>query len=261
MAPTLMGDLAAAVGLLTRLPIPLPVAGRDRAGAAWFPLVGAALGLVAGIAVAALGAVDAMLAAVTGTAITAVLTGALHLDGLADTADALLAPDATRAEAARRDPRAGPGGVVALLLVLAGQVAALAAVARAGEAMALIGSLAAIAGAARLVPVLATRLPGTRAAGGGFGAWFTQRTSGRDVMIAGALAILVAGAAALVAGTPSPVIVALATAVFGTAMARLLVRWRGGIDGDLLGASVELATLAGLVALAVVAAMAAGAGA
>ena len=56
----------------------------------------------------------------------AAVSGGLHLDGLADTADALVAPDAYAAERAREDPSVGPGGAVALLVVLGAEVAALA---------------------------------------------------------------------------------------------------------------------------------------
>src|SRR5918911_563188 len=81
--------LAAAVAFLTRI----PAGGKAfdvGAGAAVFPLVGAALGAaVGGTAYGLTRILPALVAAGLAVALGAVLTGALHLDGLADTADAL----------------------------------------------------------------------------------------------------------------------------------------------------------------------------
>src|SRR6266853_580866 len=94
-----IGTFEAALALLTRLPV------RPRnglaSGAAAFPVVGAVVG-VAGLVPLILGAaVEPVLASLLAIAAMTALTGALHLDGLADTADALLAPDPTTAERAR----------------------------------------------------------------------------------------------------------------------------------------------------------------
>ena len=84
-------DLRLAAGFLTRLPL-APSADRPLAQAARvFPLVGAALGLAAGLIyglAAALG-LPSMLAAVVTLAGLIAATGALHEDGLADSADGL----------------------------------------------------------------------------------------------------------------------------------------------------------------------------
>ena len=78
------------------------------------------------------------------------MSGGLHLDGLADTADALMAPDRMRAEAARKDPGVGSGGVVALVLVLAAQVAGLVSVMTiGGTAVAVVACIAAGAASRR----------------------------------------------------------------------------------------------------------------
>jgi adenosylcobinamide-GDP ribazoletransferase len=251
------GDAAAALAVLTRMPIPVPPRAADRTGAAWFPAVGALLGASAGVAVAALAPVDGTLAAIAGLAVLAVLTGALHLDGLADTADALLARDAARADLARRDPRIGTGGAVALVLVLAAEVASLASALRAAEVVLVVASLVAIAAGARLVPVLVAVFAVRPVAGpdvpaaGGFGAWFAAAARPRDA-VAGALLVLALGvAAAWLAGTMTPALCALVTVAVGTVVAALLLGRRGGLDGDLLGASTELAMLAGTVALAI----------
>jgi adenosylcobinamide-GDP ribazoletransferase len=114
------------VGLLTRLPVGTVA---DQPGAAAFAAIGTAMGLLAAIPVVLLGlAGEPLLGAIASVAVFALASGALHLDGLADTADAMLAPSPPAAEYAREDPAIGPGGTAAMLVVLGGQVAALASV-------------------------------------------------------------------------------------------------------------------------------------
>jgi adenosylcobinamide-GDP ribazoletransferase len=103
--------LAAAIAFLTRVPvgrrIQLEAADVARGGAV-FPLVGAGIGAAVGGVVQALsGPLTAPLAAVLGLAVGAVLTGALHLDALADSADALGAATRERALEIMRDHAIG----------------------------------------------------------------------------------------------------------------------------------------------------------
>ena len=121
-----VATVQAAVGLLTRLPVGSVA---DVPGAAAFAVVGAAVGGLGAVALVLLAlAGEPVLGAIAAVAVLAAVSGGLHLDGLADTADALVAPDAYAAERAREDPAVGPGGVVVLLLVLGAEVAALASV-------------------------------------------------------------------------------------------------------------------------------------
>ena len=94
----------------------------------WFPLVGIGVGAVVGAAWWLAGRVwPAALAAVVAVAVDAAVTGCLHLDGLADTADGLLpAVGRTRRFEIMADPRIGAFGAVALVLVLSLRTAALA---------------------------------------------------------------------------------------------------------------------------------------
>src|SRR6187200_1791746 len=99
----------AALSFLTRLPIGARLgAGAEdlgRAGPA-FPLVGAPLGAaVGGVASVLEGPCPALVAASVALALGAIATGAIHLDGLADTADALGAASREQALGIMRDPR------------------------------------------------------------------------------------------------------------------------------------------------------------
>src|SRR5213078_2920292 len=93
-------SLRAAVSFLTVLPVAnVDGSPGERLGRAYFPAIGAFIGLAAG-----------------GVAVLSVLTGAMHLDGLADSADGLLGDgDVTRRLEKMRDPRLGSFGVTAIV--------------------------------------------------------------------------------------------------------------------------------------------------
>ena len=254
-----MTTIRAAVGLLTRWPV--RVAGAEaRTGAAAFPLVGAAIGGLAAIVCLVLGPAEPTVAALLAVGVMALVSGGLHLDGLADTVDALLAPDPARAELARRDPRIGAGGAAALILVLGTQVAALASLASSAAtadgagAWLAAATIVVAAAAARAVPVvgavLAARGDGTIRSGG-FGAWFVATVRPRDAAIAAATVIaLVAGVGALV-GSAGLVVGAVIGLGVGCVVLAAVRRQRGGLDGDGLGATIELTVAAILVTVAV----------
>ncbi len=123
--------LRVALGFLTRLPMPAGGHGDQRALAAsvaWYPAVGLLLGaLLCGFDWLLQGAPTLVAAAVLLTA-WVLLTGALHLDGLADSADAWVGGmgDRERTLTIMKDPRSGPAGVVSVVLVLLLKFAALA---------------------------------------------------------------------------------------------------------------------------------------
>jgi adenosylcobinamide-GDP ribazoletransferase len=231
--------LAAAVAFLTRVPVGrfVRLDAEDVArGGALFPLVGAGVGaVVGGIADAGASPLTAPLAAVLGLAAGAVLTGVLHLDALADTADALGATTRERALEIMRDHSIGAYGATALVLDLGAKAAALAALASHGNVLA---AAVCAAAAGRVVPVLlSAALPYARA-GEGLGraldgGWVRAAVA---VAVGAAICVLLDGAWLLLP--------AGAVAVAAAVIAR---RWLGGITGDVLGASAELAELAVLV--------------
>ena len=170
----------------------------------WLPAIGLLLGGIGACVVLAAGSLNAtgpgrLLGAALAVAATAVLTGGLHLDGLADTADGLGSrrPAADALEIMRRSD-IGPMGVGALVLGLLIQVTAVAAISRLSLAVAAL-VLAEVTG--RVSVVVATSSPAARP--GGFGALVAGRTSAAErALTVGTLGCAVA-AAGLTAGGPA----------------------------------------------------------
>jgi adenosylcobinamide-GDP ribazoletransferase len=237
-----------AVGLLTRLPIGAAVASHP--GAAAFGVVGAVIGAIAAVPLLVLAgpASEPALAAIAAISVVVVLSGAMHLDGLADTADALAARDPLAAERARKDPAVGPSGLVTVVLTIAAEVAALASIAASTSFTAAV-TLVAGAGIARVTPVLLARMAPSGPSTPGLGSWF----AGQVTSVGAAIAALTFGGLLALTAIVTTVPIAFATAaggVLGLAAGRALVA-RRGLDGDSLGASVELTFVAVLSAVAV----------
>ena len=235
--------VAAAVAFLTVVPVgrwillgPTDVA----RGAALFPLVGAGVGAAVGaIAIGLAGPLPVLAAAALALAAGAVLTGGMHLDALADSADALGARSRGRALEIMRDPRIGSFGALALTLDLLAKAAALAALTAAGGAV--LAALAAGAVARGTAPVLAFALPAARRDGSG--AIVATGRARAAPATAGAIAVVAAVGAA---GWTGVAMLAVAAAVVGAVG---LVAWLrlAGVTGDVLGAAVELAETAALL--------------
>ncbi|HET9755545.1 MAG TPA: adenosylcobinamide-GDP ribazoletransferase [Candidatus Limnocylindrales bacterium] len=242
-----------AIGLLTRLPVSL--AGTDRPGAAAFAVVGAFVGAVGAVPLAVLGGPvgEPVLGAIAAIATAAIITGALHLDGLADTADALLARDPVAAERARTDPRLGTGGAIALVLAIGAEVAALASIAGGAGVVLTATAFVAVAAISRAVPVVAVQTALARSTSPGLGSWFGATVSRTDAVVVAATAALVLAAAMAISGAGRTLLVAAIVELgVGLATVATLVRLRGSLDGDGMGAAIEISMVAGLAAVAVV---------
>jgi len=243
-------ELIAAVAFLTRVPIGSRAGRSDRTGAAAFGLVGAAIGAVAALPVLMAGAAHPLPAAIAAVGILALLSGGLHLDGLSDTFDALAAP-AGAADRARTDPRAGTAGVVAIVVALGIDAAALAELAAGGTLIGVAAPIAGVAMSRAVAPAWAVVVGRRfRPQGGGLGAWFADRTSPVAAIVALVTAVLVT--LILVEFTGLRVALAVgAGAIVGTLVAGWLIALRGQLDGDGYGAIIET-TLAAILLAAVV---------
>ncbi len=239
------GTLAAAVRLLTIIPVPVPsefdAAAMSRS-VALFPLVGLAIGgTTAGVAWLASLVMPDLVAAALAVVAAVALTGALHLDGLADTADGLFGGRTPqRRLEIMRDPHIGVFGAVAVALVLLLKLATVSALVGAGEwaAIALVPALG------RLAAVAVTgAFPYVRA--DGLGAPFAG--AGRIAIgLAGATAV----AAALVLAGPWGLAVFGGALLAGLAVGRLAAaKLSGGVTGDVYGAAVEAGEVVALFTL------------
>jgi adenosylcobinamide-GDP ribazoletransferase len=238
-----MRGLLVAIGFLTRIPVPARVFDEPRAQAAslaWYPAVGALLGSLLGGLVWSLQALPPLLSAAIALVAWVTLTGALHLDGLADSADAWVGGlgDRDRTLAIMQDPRCGPVGVVALMLVLLLKFTALASVPASDWHFLLLAPLLARMGlTAAFVSTPYVRV-------GGLGAALVSAP--RAVCIMALLLGIVLGCAF---GWRGGFAVAAAALVF-VLWRRACMRRLGGITGDTAGALAEMIEAAVMLVIA-----------
>ncbi len=252
--------LRLAIGTLTRIPVPPPrTVDRRSARAAMLlaPVVGLVLALVVGVAAQVLVArtpTPGLLGAALALTALTWLTRALHLDGLADTADALgSGRPAADSLAIARASDIGPFGVVALLLALLVQAAALGHLLDTGAgAGALV--IAIVVGRLAMTLACTPTFPAARADGLGATVSGTVPAWAAWLTAIGWLALF-AGAVGRAHGPVASAATGLAVAagiVAALALGRTAVRRLGGITGDVLGAMNELAVTVVLVVLVVV---------
>lgn len=230
--------MIAALAFLTPLGgarTPTPVAVR------WFPLVGLLVGLCVG-GVWRGGAVLWAPAVAAGVAVVAdlALTGMLHVDGLADSADGLL-PHLPRERrlAVMAEPTVGAFGATVVVATLLLRWAALASMA---ADIWLVAGLWALSRS--LMAIVLVRVPYAR--DGGLASAF--RGAGGAVA---AMAGMLAGGVLVVAAVGPPgLAVVVAACAAGTGVVALAVHRLGGSTGDVLGAAGVVAETVGLVVAA-----------
>lgn len=243
-------DFAVAGAFLTRLPLrPSGVVGPgDLARAAWaFPLIGLIVGAAAGGALwaAAQWNLHPLLCALLGLAAAALLTGALHEDGLADFADGLGAGgDRARRLEIMRDSRIGTYGVLALVFSVGLRAGALAGIG--GPGLALAAMLAAAMVSRGLLPMIMALTPPARADGLG-------HSAGRPGLVNALIALALAIVGATLFLEPDIAVTAVIAAVIAAAVVAILARRGiGGHTGDVLGAAQQVSEIAVLTAAGVV---------
>ena len=222
-----------ALGFLTCLPVPrgLPHGGPTVGhSVVMYPLVGLVIGALCGIGAALFdGVVEGLRAAIVLTLWVA-LTGGLHLDGLADWADAWAGGrgDRTKSLALLEDPHAGTMAIVALVLLLLVKFAALAEALGSQVYAPLI--LAPVLGRTAVTLVLLTT-PYVRM--GGLGSELVTNLPRRAAIGSAGVAFVVCAFGLGVFATAG----ALATVYL---LRRFMIAHLGGCTGDTLGATVEV---------------------
>ena len=237
--------LRIAVQLLTRLPAGAPAepeAGDMGKAVVYYPVVGLLIGLVLALAGAVL---DSGGPPLVGAALVVViwmgLTGLLHVDGLADSADAWLGGqgDSERTLTILKEPTVGPAGVALVAGVLLVKLGAVAALLGAGSVLVAVPVLARAGTIWLLLTTSYIREEGM----GALAARNLPRAPGYAAVTIAVLFGLfltgVTGFAALVAG----------------GIALVFLRWLmqqriGGVTGDTLGAAIEVTEAALLAAFA-----------
>ncbi len=238
--------LITAVRFLTIVPVAGPaVEGPATLGraAGWFPLVGLALGVV-------LTVVNRLLSLVFPPALSALLvlvtwkllTGGIHLDGLADSLDGLTGKNQAERLAIMRDSRIGVFGALGLIVLLLLALVALTGLPPSLRPKALL--LAPVVG--RFMPLVLARTCEPVTPGRGSGAAFIERVTSGALVVGGIVVAVASGAILWPWG--------LVAAGGGLAAAWTLGRYFssrfGGLSGDGLGAGVEVAELGVLLVFA-----------
>lgn len=237
-----------AMQFLTIIPIPFArewQEGEMGRSMRWFPLAGLVIGgLLAGL--------DRLLALVLPLPLTtllvvaalAVITGALHLDGVADVCDGFGARGGReRFLAVMKDSATGAIGVVGVVLVLMLKYQALLQLPP-GVRLAAISFFPA---AARFAQVLLTA-GARRARADGLGAAFANSAGFREVVTA---ALVTISAAWLLLGLPG-ILCCIPVVIFAVFVKYYFHRRLGGITGDIIGAGSEVAEIICLLGIIIV---------
>ena len=205
----------------------------------WFPVVGLAVGGAVGAAWWASGELwPPLVAAVVVVAVDLALTGLLHVDGLADTADGLIVhgTDRDRRLEIMRTPDVGAYGAAAVALALLARVAGLAALTP--EPLLIAGLWTASRSGMALVPSV---VPYAREEG------LASSFLGGPARLSAAVGLLVGGGLCAVA-LGGPGVAALAGLLIAVALVVVAAHRRiGGFTGDVLGASAVAGETVGLL--------------
>ena len=239
----MMTQLVAAIRFLTIVPMPGPPAGAPGPSAHWFPVVGFGLGTILSIADLSLGLLlPPIVTAILVLTLWALLTGGLHLDGLADSLDGLAGRDRDQSIRIMRDGRVGVYGGAGLILLLMLKSAALVQLPDLIRWRALLVAPA-IGRASPLL--LATRFrPATP--GEGKGSAFLDDVT-RSAVVVGLIVCL---GASVWLFWPWGVLISLSGFAGAAAWGAFFTRRLGGLTGDTLGGAVEIAELVSLLCIA-----------
>jgi adenosylcobinamide-GDP ribazoletransferase len=218
----------------------------------WYPAVGLSLGVLLWTGSLLFRQLPGSLTAAMVLTLWVACTGALHLDGLADVADAWVGGlgNRERTLAIMKDPHAGPIAVVSIICLLLLKFGALAALQE--PRVVASGSELRFASACLLPPVLAraavvllfAQTPYVRDKGLGADlARYQSRVGGRSVATLTALTAMGLGRYGLVATAVSALVYFL--------MRRAFIARLGGMTGDCAGAMIEVIEALGMVSVAV----------
>ena len=237
-----------ALQFLTRIPLqldPPPQAGETGRSLLYYPLVGLVIGFLLWLSAHLLAGQGHLLAAALLCLVWVLITGGLHLDGMADTVDGWLGGlrDRERTLAIMQDPATGPMGTLSLILVLLLKFAALYTLLEDSRYAVLL--LPPVLGRTAGLVLLATT-PYVRARG-----LAELLTREADSWYCLRISALAAAAVFMLAPLAGALAIVLSTALL-LGWRRLLLQRLGGFTGDTTGALIEGVEVSTLVLLALV---------
>lgn len=229
----MLNDLKVALAFLTRIPINHGPQISLRRSAALFPLVGALIGLIGGLVFYVSSAIlPPLVSASISILVTVAITGAFHLDGLADICDGLIG-GWNREERLKilKDSRHGTYGVAAISLQLILQVSLLSALSPRDGLFTLI----VLHTLSRLVPIFLMLIPAT-SGHDGMGASVSREIGAREPLVGSLITVL------LIAPIMGLNFLLLSAILFLTLsiFALWVIRKIGGMVGDAFGAGEQI---------------------
>lgn len=229
----MLNDLKVALAFLTRIPINHGPQISLRRSAALFPLVGALIGLIGGLVFYVSSAIlPPLVSASISILVTVAITGAFHLDGLADICDGLIG-GWNREERLKilKDSRHGTYGVAAISLQLILQVCLLSALSPRDGLFTLI----VLHALSRLVPIFLMLIPAT-SGHDGMGASVSREIGAREPLVGSLITVL------LIAPIMGLNFLLLSAILFLTLsiFALWVIRKIGGMVGDAFGAGEQI---------------------
>jgi len=227
--------LLTAMGFLTRFPVtPADVSPKELgASIGHYPVVGLLIGgILATVAYVSSSLIPVALVAVLIVGFGILLTGALHLDGVADVADGLGAgdKDSSRALEAMRDSQVGSFGAIALVFIILAKTIVLSEVLGITQILAVL--LMPVVARCAVVPLIAW-LPYARKEG--LGAVFNKESNTNQVIFAIGFTLV-----AIVLADFDLILPLLITLVLAMAFGYWTKKRLGGLTGDVYGAAIEM---------------------
>ncbi|WP_409306205.1 adenosylcobinamide-GDP ribazoletransferase [Pectobacterium sp. B1J-3] len=240
----------ATLQFMTRIPVPERwtqglVMSQYARGVVYFPLIGLIVGGIAGGVFTLLAPWCGLpLAALAYVLTLALITGAFHLDGLADTCDGVFsACKRERMLEIMRDSRLGTNGGLALIFIVVAKVLVVSELAQRGVSMLAVLSAASVVGRTAIVLLMYRQHYAREGQGlgnvyiGQVGKWATGGTLLIGALLTGGL------------GYDKALLALIITLATVWLMGMYLRRRLGGQTGDTLGASVEIGELVFLLTL------------
>lgn len=229
----MLNDLKVALAFLTRIPINHGPQISLRRSAALFPLIGAFIGLIGGLVFyLSFAILPPLVSASISILVTVAITGAFHLDGLADICDGLIG-GWNREERLKilKDSRHGTYGVAAISLQLILQVCLLSALSPRDGLFTLI----VLHTLSRVVPIFLMLIPAT-SGHDGMGASVSREIGAREPLVGSLITVLLIAPIMGLNFLLLSVILLLTLSIF----ALWVIRKIGGMVGDAFGAGEQI---------------------